>query len=289
MKLILSIFLSLLSLNLFAADGALGTASGTTTVGTIPAGNLPALGVAYPNALTNNSTVAWTNTDNITALTFSGAGSGQGILSLSNAAATGLTVILGPSNAFANVAYFSNSIVAPFWKDPTNAPTSNDVVTATSTSGDTAWKAVAASSSQPIVFACMLSSSTMSANTAYATPIVGGSGAIQFVGFSAANERPLRIVMPRAGYFSNCFYHLSPIATGNPVPTGTNYVFSFYTNGVLASSFLQTFVGDGSTFKTNSGTKSISLASGDEVSLSISNATSTSVLCGFSWILQYYP
>lgn len=110
MKLILSIFLSLLSLNLFAADGALGTASGTTTVGTIPAGNLPALGVAYPAALTNNSTVAWTNTDNITALTFSGAGSGQGILQLSNAAATGLTVILGPSNAFANVAFFTNSV-----------------------------------------------------------------------------------------------------------------------------------------------------------------------------------
>lgn len=109
MKLILSILLSLLSLNLFAADGALGTASGTTTVGTIPAGNLPALGVAYPNALTNNSTVAWTNTDNITALTFSGAGSGQGILQLSNAAATGLTVILGPSNAFANTILASNT------------------------------------------------------------------------------------------------------------------------------------------------------------------------------------
>lgn len=157
MKLILSIFLSLLSLNLFAADGALGTASGTTTVGTIPAGNLPALGVAYPAALTNNSTVAWTNTDNITALTFSGAGSGQGILQLSNAAATGLTVILGPSNVFANNAYFTNPInleTAAELKATNNAGTTGQLLTSAGSGKAPYWAPPPSSlPAQPVISA----------------------------------------------------------------------------------------------------------------------------------------
>lgn len=189
----------------------------------------------------------------------------------------------------------TNSVNGGSWKSPTNAPTANQVITASSTAGDTKWATPSASGGLGMyIIPGSLNGAALPNTTA--TTVVGGY-TIHPLGIttsaqnqSGAADAPRgRLYFSRSVVITNFHFFAFGVAAGSPFGAGTNLCFFIGKNGSLPSgSLVAVLTGNASAITAQDTTHSVSCASGDYIYIGMTN--STALASGdYTWEMEVYP
>ena len=173
----------------------------------------------------------------------------------------------------------------------TNTPTAGQILQASDTTGvNNAW--VTPVSGFHIGFCPMIQGiMTQSGNTANVIPMGTVSGNETGNPFGTANDVFSQCVCPQDSWVSNMWIKITSHATGVAyLGTGTNYCAGIATNGVVVpfSVLSVYFISDGTTTKTNSGTKSVFIKAGTAVTCIVSNANTSSLAPDLGVTVPFY-